>query len=163
MNWGLLFTGFGLGTFKFLFAQWLTYTPFHEYINENVEIGVLQIFISVTIGAWFSMTIFYFLSELLMIRAHKKRKKARQDAIDKGIPFKEKKKFTKMNKFIVWVKRKIGIYGVTFLAPLFLSIPIGSIVCAKFYGKKRRTFPLMMIFTASYSALICLWIYSTIA
>ena len=97
-----------------------------------------------------------------MRRAQLKRMNAILEAKKKGVEYKPKKKFTKMNKLIVWIKRNIGIYGVTLLAPLFLSIPIGSIICAKFYGKRKRTFILMMFFTAMYSALMCLWIFATL-
>ena len=58
---------------------------------------------------------------------------------------KAKKKFTRFNKFIVKLKRRFGIYGIAFYAPLFLSVPLGSIVTAKFYGKEKRTFPLILI------------------
>jgi len=50
-----------------------------------------------------------------------------------------------MNKFIVRIKHSIGIIGVCFYAPLFLSIPGGSIIAAKFYGHDRRAFPLIVL------------------
>ena len=50
-----------------------------------------------------------------------------------------------MNKFIVKLKRSIGIVGISFWAPFFLSIPVGSIVTAKFYGDDKRTYPLIVI------------------
>lgn len=65
--------------------------------------------------------------------------------IAKGLHPVEKKKFTKMNKFVVRLKRSIGMYGIAFWAPFFLSIPIGSIITAKFYGKKLITFPLVVL------------------
>ena len=62
-----------------------------------------------------------------------------------GLEFKERKNFTRMNKFIVRIKRSLGIYGISFYVPLFLSIPIGSIIVAKFYGKFKKTFPLVIL------------------
>ncbi|MCB9224875.1 MAG: hypothetical protein R2780_15340 [Crocinitomicaceae bacterium] len=156
MHWGLWSLGFGLGTFKFLFAHWTVYL---SAVHSDSAYSLIEIFASVTLGAWFSMSIFYFASELLMKRAKAKRLKAIKDAHEKGIELTPKRKFTRMNRTIIWIKHHIGIYGVTFLAPLFLSVPIGSIICAKFYGSKKRTFPLMLIFTASYSAIMCLWIF----
>ncbi|MBD3636444.1 MAG: hypothetical protein HUJ25_03805 [Crocinitomicaceae bacterium] len=157
LNWGILIWGFLLGTFKFLFAHWGVYG---SALKVDYDISIIEVFICTTAGAWVSMTIFYWGSSYFMKRAQEKRLRAVQEAKEKGIPYKGKKIFTRMNKTIVWIKRKIGIYGVTLLAPLFLSVPIGSIICAKFYGSRRRTFPLMMLFTASYSILICLWIIS---
>ena len=49
------------------------------------------------------------------------------------------KPFTKGNKFIVRLKLKLGIYGISFYAPLFLSVPIGTIITAKFYGKEKKS------------------------
>ena len=157
MNWGLLSFGFGFGTIKFLFAHWSTYWAF----GESDFATIAEIFIAVTAGAWFSMSIFYWTSGLLMKKAAEKRTRLIKEAKAAGKEIKAKKIFTKANKSIVWIKRSIGIYGVTFLAPLLLSIPLGSIICAKFYGDRKKPFPLMLINTASYSALMCLWIYAT--
>ena len=52
-----------------------------------------------------------------------------------------------MNRFIVKLKSKLGIIGISFWAPFFLSIPIGAIVVAKFYGKEKKTYPLMCLGT----------------
>lgn len=156
INWGLWSMGFALGTFKFLFGHWAV---FGAYGADDFD-TLIQIYIAVTSGAWLSMSIFFFSSGILMRKAKTKRLNAIIEAEKNGVEYKQKKVFTRMNKTIVWIKQNIGIYGVTLLAPLFLSVPIGSIVCAKFYGKRRRTFPLMLIFTASYSALMCFWIYS---
>ena len=156
MNWALISMGFGLGTFKFLIVHWATWAAF-DY--EGFE-TLMEIFFSTTAGAWFSMSICFFSSGYLMRSAAAKREKQRLAAIESGVPQKKKKVFTRMNKLIVWIKRSIGIYGVTILAPLFLSIPIGSIICAKFYGNQKKTFPLMLLFTASYSALMCLIIFA---
>jgi hypothetical protein len=35
---------------------------------------------------------------------------------------------------------RFGKIGICFFAPLFLSIPLGSIISAKFYGKDNNTF-----------------------
>jgi prolipoprotein diacylglyceryltransferase len=58
---------------------------------------------------------------------------------------KKKKKFTKTNRAIIRLKQKLGIYGICFWAPFFLSVPIGSIIVAKFYGKQREAFPLIIV------------------
>jgi hypothetical protein len=159
MNWGFIALGFGLGTFKFLFAHW---TVHFSAMASDSSFTLFELFTSVTAGAWFSMAIFYFTSGIFMRRAHAKKLNAIMEAEKKGIEYKRKKSFTKMNKTIIWIKRNIGIYGVTLLAPLFLSVPIGSVVCAKFYGNRKRTFVLMMFFTSMYSTLMCLWIFATL-
>ena len=99
-----------------------------------------------------------------MVNANSSKQRAQvlEAYLKSGEEIKRKKPFTLFNKSIVWIKRNIGIYGITFLAPLLLSIPVGSIVCAKFYGKQKQTFPLMMIFSAIYSFLMCLWMYGSL-
>ncbi len=149
--WGFIF-----GTFKFLFSHW---TIFGMSKVGELNASFLDIFIPTTAGAILSMGIFYFLSDYFMERASKKRKVAIEKAKQNGTPLKEKRKFTRLNKLMVRLKRGVGIYGITVLAPLFLSIPLGSIVCAKFYGDQRKTFPLMVIFMSSYSFLMCSIIY----
>ena len=68
-----------------------------------------------------------------------------KEALKKGLPPIQKKKFTRMNKFIVKIKGSLGIVGISFWAPFFLSIPIGSIVTAKFYGENKKTYPLIIV------------------
>ncbi len=149
--WGFIF-----GTFKFLFSHW---TIFGMAAGMDLTVDFFDIFIPTTSGAILSMAIFYFSSDFLMERAAKKRKLAYQQAIDTNQTPKLKKKFTRVNKFMVRLKGSLGIYGITLLGPLFLSIPVGSIVCAKFYGDQKKTFPLMLLFMTSYSVLMCSIIY----
>jgi uncharacterized membrane protein len=136
MAWHFYFTLFGLSMIKFMFA------PFG---GPAMELNYLETYVSCISGAALAAVIFYFSSEYFMIRAHKKRKAAFQESIRLGIPLKAKKKFTRFNKLIVKLKRSLGIYGIAFYAPLFLSVPLGSIVTAKFYGKEKRTFPLILL------------------
>lgn len=106
-------------------------------------IPFIHTYLAAAIGGTISAGIFYFLSELFMIMSHKKIAKKREAAALNGIEFIEKKKFTRTNKFVVRIKMKLGIIGISFLGPLLLSVPIGTIVTAKFYGKKKITFLLI--------------------
>jgi ABC-type antimicrobial peptide transport system permease subunit len=70
------------------------------------------------IGGVIGITFFFWMSELL------------------ANTFKSKegrKKFTRINKFIVRMKHKIGMKGLAFIGPPFLSVPISSAIMAKFY------------------------------
>ena len=151
MHAGIFITGFWFGTFKFMFAHWFTSLAASGFDHDPT---FLDIFLSVQIGCTVSMSVFYFSSSFMMKFAAQRRHKKEQAAIAAGKTLKPKKKFTRVNKGIVWIKRTIGIYGITFFAPLVMSIPIGSVVCAKFYGDKKITFPLMVLFTIGYSFLI---------
>lgn len=76
-------------------------------------------------GGIISSAFFYFAGNLLL----------------KKIKVKNNKKvFTRVNRFIVSVKQKLGKIGIAFYAPLFLSIPFGSYIVARFYGSDKWTF-----------------------
>lgn len=133
--WDKYLSLFGLSMIKFMFAP---------FAGVPLKLGYFETYFSCVAGAIVSATFFYFMSEFFMIRAAKKRKKKLQDAKQKGLELPRKKNFTFFNKMIVKVKHSLGIYGVTILAPLFFSIPVGTIIAAKFYGKKKMTFPLIV-------------------
>ena len=46
---------------------------------------------------------------------------------------KPKKVFTRTNRFIVSTKKTMGIYGLALITPAIISIPIGTIIAAKYY------------------------------
>jgi len=58
---------------------------------------------------------------------------------------KEKKKFSRMNRFIVKVKGKYGLIGLAFLTPCVFSIPLGSLIAARYYDKNKATIPYMIL------------------
>lgn len=134
MNFGKYLAFTLLSTVKFLFA------PFG---GPAAKLNFLETYISCTIGALISATIFYFLAEYFLERSHKKRvEKLIKDAkLGKKAP----KKFTRTNKAIVKMKLSMGILGVTLFAPLFLSVPVGSLIVAKFFGNLKLTYPLLLI------------------
>ena len=75
-----------------------------------------------------------------MYLAHERRVKAYRE---KG---KTKRNFTKRNKWIIKIKRSnMGFLLICTLAPLFLSIPIGTMVVVKFYGNRPRAYALVTI------------------
>ena len=61
-------------------------------------------------------------------------------------PKEEKKKqvFSRTNKFIVKVKRRFGLIGLSIVTPCIISIPIGCLLAAKYYGKDSRTVPFLL-------------------
>lgn len=136
MKWGIYATFFGLSMVKFLF------TPMG---GQVAQLTFMETYISCCLGAIFSASIFYFSASFFMKRAVRKNQEKMAKSIESGTPIEPKRKFTRMNKLIVRMKKSIGIIGISFWAPLFLSIPGGSIIAAKFYGKNPMTFPLIVI------------------
>ena len=134
MNWGVI-SLFGVSTVKFLFA------PFGGKI---AGLTFIETYVSCCSGAILSAAIFYFLANYFIKKSIEKNAKIRQDFLDNGLPIPVKKRFTRMNKGVIRMKRSIGIIGIAFWAPFFLSIPLGSIITAKFYGHNKNTFLLIM-------------------
>ncbi len=131
-NIGLYGLAFLLGSVKFLFAA---------SIVSTTELTPIEIAISTGLGAIFSFNIFYWSSGYFMRVA--KEKKIR--AIHNGT-YKKKNTFTKLNKLMVNTKKsKSGFWLICLFAPLFLSVPVGSIIVAKFYRQHRLTYPVAMI------------------
>ena len=135
MNWGAISLLFGVSTVKFLFA------PFGGKI---AGLTFIETYVSCCSGAILSAAIFYFSANYFIKKSIEKNKKIRQNFLDQEIPIPVKKRFTQMNKGVIRMKRSIGIIGIAFWAPFFLSIPLGSIITAKFYGHKKNTFLLIM-------------------
>ena len=132
MNWGIYLYVFFLAHVKFLFAA--------SIAQSTTDLSFLEILLCTTIGAIFCFNLFFWLSKKMMDIAHKKRIKAYRE---KG---KTKKNFTKKNKWIIKIKRsKMGFVVICTLAPLFLSIPIGTMVVVKFYGNRPRAYLIVTI------------------
>jgi hypothetical protein len=118
-----------------------------------------ETFLACWFGGTFSAAIFFYASELVMKSAKKRREKKASEAIANGLTAPVFKRFTKMNRFIIRMKRNMGIYGICFWAPFLLSVPIGSVVVAKFYGNENRAFPLITLGMAINALLMCSLIY----
>lgn len=137
MAWGSLLTVFFTATVKFLFAP---------FAGNGMGLPFWETFLAAFAGGTFGAAIFYFFSELVMKFSHNRKVKKLEELERQGITaIPVKKKFSKTNKFIIRIKHKLGIYGICFWAPFFLSVPIGSIIVAKFYGKQNKTFPLIVL------------------
>ena len=136
MNWGIIASVFFLATFKFMFAP---------FTGSGLNLTFWETYFSSVAGGTVGAAIFYFSSELLLKYSHRKKVKKQDELERKGLPIPIKKKFNRTNRFIIRLKQKLGIIGICFWAPFFLSVPIGSIIAAKFYGKSRKTYPLIVL------------------
>lgn len=136
MKWGGLTTVFLLATIKFMVAP----LP-----GQRLHLSFLETYLASCAGGIVGAAIFYFAAEFFLKWSHDKKVAKQEAALAQGITLPVKKKFTKLNKFIVRIKMKLGFIGICFWAPFFMSIPIGAIVVAKFYGKRKMTFPLICI------------------
>ena len=62
-------------------------------------------------------------------------------ALHRWFPKKKNRKiFTRRNRFIVKIKKNFGLAGIAFLTPWFLSIPLGTFISYGIYKSRRKVF-----------------------
>lgn len=103
--------------------------------------------LATSIGGILGVVIFTYLSEFL-IRTGKKIKKNRNEV-------KPKRKFTLTNKFIIRTKRILGLWGISLLTPLLLSIPLGVFVAVKYFKNRNLIMLYMTLFVVFWSMVLC--------
>ena len=96
------------------------------------QLSVDEIFIASSLGAISCFNIFYFISQKIYFGDSYKTKSSKA---------KKSKTFKKRNRILIKMKQsKIGFFLVCTLAPLFLSIPIGTVVTVKFFVEYKKTY-----------------------
>lgn len=96
--------------------------PLSIYYGFNIETMILLNLLGGSMGIVF----FVSLSEKINTYLNK--------VVSKRTP----KKFTLTNRIIIKVKWHGGLYGICFITPLFLSIPLGSFLCVRYFGNKIK-------------------------
>lgn len=131
-----------LGGLFFLASVKLMFAPVG---GPLMGLSFLETYLSVAFGGVFFAAIFFYSANYFMHRAKHKIEKLRKYHLERGTTFIEKRKFTWINRKVVKVKMTLGIYGTALWVPLFLSVPLGCIITAKFFGDDKRTFPLIVL------------------
>ena len=123
-----------LSGIKFFFSPSTTYLSGYSFIET------LGITIS---GGVIGILIFFYFGEFLKY-------------LFSGIRFskKEKKTFTKSTRRIVSIKSKYGLIGLAILTPVLLSIPLGSLLAAKYFDHDKRTLPFLILSVVLWSLLL---------
>ncbi|MGV9012470.1 MAG: hypothetical protein ACOH13_07745 [Flavobacteriales bacterium] len=93
-------------------------------------------------GGCLGTLVFYFGGSRVLewLRLRHVSKRAQAIALGKA----PKRVFTRTNRLIVRIKRGYGVKGLALLSPPILSIPITSILAAKYFRHDRRTLPLLL-------------------
>ena len=146
MNWTAYIWVFLTAATKFLASPFLGVNGF--------GLSVYETFIVISLGGIFGTTVFYSLGNKLIQYSQKNRLKKidKLKLQGKSLP----KIMTRTNKIIVKTKHLFGIWGLAFLTATILSIPIGSIICAKFYRHKKSTIFIIYLFVLINSLLLSL-------
>lgn len=65
---------------------------------------------------------------------------------------KSKPTFSKRNRNLIGLKSKFGLWGIAFLSPLLLSLPLGCFLAVRYYKNRWRVFWTMSLGVAFWSA-----------
>ena len=118
----------------------------------GLKVGVWETSIGMFFGGLLGVFTFYYTGSFFIKRGLKKRLENNKRAVEAGTEL--PKVFTRRNKQIVQIKRKLGVYGVVFIALPFVSLPVEGILCAKFFRHDRRLIPLLVISVAIWSVIL---------
>ncbi len=140
---------------KFLFAP---------LISIGYGFNYLQTAITTALGGILGILFFYFLSKWIISIYYKCCPTVYSYftgiKIDRSIKILNednsvlKKKFTRKNKFIVNARNKYGFFGIIFLTPVLLSIPLGAFLARKYYSGRSNTLIYMSISVVLWSFFI---------
>lgn len=128
-------------------------TPYAFILNLNV----LETFLSIEIGGIIGFLLYYYFFRFLLkelkilwpvvysftpalfkVRFELWRLRRRQKIMSR-------RKFTHMNKFIVKIRKRYGMWGIIVLSPIILSIPIGALLGTKYFPNKHGFIPYMIL------------------
>jgi hypothetical protein len=76
--------------------------------------------------------------------------------LDKKFPSRKKKRktFTWKNRFIIKAKKSFGLLGIAAIAPILLSIPLGSFLAVRFFGDKFKVFCYLSISSIAWAIIL---------
>jgi len=140
-----------ISAIKFLFAP---------LISLQMGFNYVQTIIYTTIGGILGVFFFFFLSNTIVnlykryLDMHVKAffSKFRKEKTNNApVLVKTKKKFTKKNRFIIFLKSKLGMIGIAFLTPTILSIPFGTFLANKYFPNKKTVLLYLSISVAIWS------------
>ena len=139
---------------KFLFAPPLSF---------ELGFNFLQTVLTTTVGGIIGVLFFFYLSEWV-IRLYKKIWPRIKTFFAKPVleakpvikTRKNKKNFSKKNKFIVLTRRKYGLFGIAALTPVLLSIPLGTFLANKYYRNKKNVLFSLTISVVCWSIIVSL-------
>lgn len=111
--------------------------------SHGLGFGFWETFLFTSIGGSIGVFFFYRFSGWLMKRA-RLRRLHRAIAEHHGVRRPAKRIFTKRNRWIIRLKQGNGLKGLAALTPVVLTIPVGSIIAARYFKHDRRTLPALI-------------------
>jgi len=108
------------------------------------DFNYIQTFLTTTAGGIFGVLFFFYAGKWITqgVTTYKNQLFFlfginRRSAEDELLPVK-KKIFTWKNKLIVSTVRRFGLVGIALLTPTLLSIPLGTLIAARYFRNQRK-------------------------
>lgn len=127
---------------KFFFSALVSYGFDHTY---------WQTILLTAIGGCGGTIAFYHMGRRLMEWLRLRYVRRRKQRVLTGQA--QKPIFTRTNRWIVRVKRSYGLLGLAVMPPI-LSIPITSVLAAKYFKHDRRTLPFLLSVVVAWSVVL---------
>lgn len=116
--------------------------------------SALECLLLLIAGGWIGVLVFFNLSEYLLERSSRSHQQKVRKAIEQGKSVPKRRKFKWSNRLIIKIKHRFGMVGLALITPTIISIPIGCIVCAKFFRHKQRKMLTLLLISVVLWALI---------
>ncbi len=124
---------------KFFFAPGITISSGYN---------TLETLMITSSGGILGIVVFYYFGEFIFNQYDRFARKFRKN--------RQQKTFSRKNKMIVKVKGKWGLYGLALITPVLLSIPLGSVIAARFFNTQKRTLPILILAVLFWSVTLTL-------
>lgn len=141
------------------------YTPIYAFF---IGLSFIETLLSLLAGGIFGFFVFYYISNILILLARYLKpvliKHTPQSLLGRMQNWKQKrkekrkgrKKFSLRNKLIVKLKTKYGMWGISLLTPIALSIPIGAFLLRKYYHNRKEAIPIMLLSIITEGIILCI-------
>jgi uncharacterized membrane protein len=90
-------------------------------------------------------TLFFYLGSTRIMEMARRRRLLREHKRLRAGKEVKHRYFNRLNKLIIKVKHKIGIFGLALITPTVLGIPLGAIISAKFFKHNKLTLPILIL------------------
>ena len=111
---------------------------------NGFDFNYLESVLITSTGGVAGVLFFYLISGWMMERYKIRKARTELNKRQAGTYVPERK-FTTKNKLIIKIKKRFGLLGLVLITPPLLSIPIGSILVAKFFRKSKFSLPALVI------------------
>lgn len=111
---------------------------FSPLLSLSLGFSLLHTIIITGVGGCIGVTIFFLGSAWIMRWMEDRRTVAILEGRRSS-----RRSFTRANKMIVKVKRNQGLNGLAALTPVLISIPIGTVIAAKYFRNDKRALPVL--------------------